>query len=402
MKKIFISAALLIAFTIFATITLSTPNTVLYLLNWGEYIDDSLVHQFEEEKHCQVIVETVTSSEAMYQKIISSTTPYDVAIPGDYMVQKLYTEGYLRKLDVNNTNYASLSQYETIYTDSLTKLMRQYLLDPVTGQEFNAYFAPYFCGAYSLIYSTRNPDVDSVVKQYGFRSLFDRSLYASPAKIGMYDTARWIVASYLMSQGKDPNLTHLDGSTEGDIEPALQTEIIEALKEAHFDEFGNDALKRNVASGSLDLCFTQLGDFFDALYLAYSEGKNEIDFNVNVPSTSAAFFDAMVIPTTCQNETLANTFIDFMLQEDHAYQNATAIGYSPCLKSVCERYRVEAEAGAYYYGDATTKNALLLKDFLTRYPMYLDPFGSVSHLYLFEPKSNEYLTTCEAIFNSLA
>ena len=131
----------------------------------------------------------------------------------------------------------------------------------------------------------------------------DRSLYASPAKIGMYDTARWIVASYLMSQGKDPNLTHLDGSTEGDIEPALQTEIIEALKEAHFDEFGNDALKRNVASGSLDLCFTQLGDFFDALYLAYSEGKNEIDFNVNVPSTSAAFFDAMVIPTTCQNET---------------------------------------------------------------------------------------------------
>lgn len=402
MKKVIISAALLVAFTIFATITLSTPNTVLYLLNWGEYIDDSLVQQFEEEKHCQVVLETVTSSEAMYQKIISGTTPYDVAIPGDYMVRKLYAEGYLRELDVKNTNYTALSQYDNIYTDSLTKLMQEYLLDPVTGKEFNAYFAPYFCGAYSLIYSTQNSEVDSVVKENGFRALFDRSLYASPIKIGMYDTARWMVAAYLMSQGKNPNMTHLDGSTDGDIEPALQEEIIKALKDAHFDEFGNDALKRNVASGSLDLCFTQLGDFFDALYLAYSEGQSNIAFNVSIPSVSSAFFDAMVVPTTCQNYELANAFVDFMLQEDHAFQNAQAIGYSPCLKSVCDRYHQEAEAGAYYYGDENTVNALSLKDFLTRYPMYLDPFGSVSELYMFEPKSNDYLTTCEAIFNSLA
>ena len=110
----------------------------------------------------------------------------------------------------------------------------------------------------------------------------------------------------------------------------------------------------------------------------------------------------MVVPTTCQNYELANAFVDFMLQEDHAFQNAQAIGYSPCLKSVCDRYHQEAEAGAYYYGDENTANALSLKDFLTRYPMYLDPFGSAEQLYMFEPKSNDYLTTCEAIFNSLA
>ena len=64
---------------------------------------------------------------------------------------------------------------------------------------------------------------------------------------------------------------------------------------------------------------------------------------------------------------------------------------------VCVVYR--ADDGEYYYGDETTKTSLTLRDFLDRYPVYLDPLGHSDQVYVLEPKSNQYLTSCESIFN---
>ena len=69
MKKLIAGFFCLCLFTCFAVVIISTPSNILYFLNWGEYIDMELVRAFEEEHHCQVILEPVTSSEAMYQKI---------------------------------------------------------------------------------------------------------------------------------------------------------------------------------------------------------------------------------------------------------------------------------------------------------------------------------------------
>ncbi len=401
MKKILIAAlSFLICFTTFALVILSTPSTTLYLLNWGEYIDKDLVKKFEEKYHCQVIEEDVTSSEAMYQKITSQTTSYDVAIPGDYTVHQLYNEGYLRELDVDNKEYKNLSSYQTIFSDGLSSLMKNYMVNE-ENKEFNSYFMPYFWGSYSLIYSKRKEDVGTVLKENGFAGLYDRSLFSEKVSIGMYDTARWILSSYLLSKGLDPNITSYDGKKDGDLSDEIKKDCIKALKDISFDQFGNDSLKRNVANGSLDFCYTQLGDFFDTLYLVYSENDNpDISFDVYVPSTTAAFFDSMVIPNTTQNYTLANCFIDFMLESENAYQNANTIGYSPCLKSVVSLFNENAAEGENYYED--DKKSLPLKEFLERYPYYLNPLYGTEKVYMLEPKSKEYLTTCETIFNNLA
>lgn len=404
MKKLIAIFLFLTMFTIFASVVVMTPNTTLYFLNWGEYIDHSLVEAFEKENKCQVIEEDVASSEAMYQKITSNTTSYDVAIPGDYTVHQLYNEGYLRELDVKNSSLTNLGKYDTMFTDTLSSLMAKYMVDSKTGEEFNSYFCPYFWGAYSLIYSSKKAEIPSIVKANGFKALYDRGLYYEKASIGMYDTARWIVASYLMSKDYDPNITDYNGSKDGDLSSSIQDDATAALKKASFDEFGNDSLKRNVATGELDMCFTQLGDFFDVLYLVYSESSSsaDISFNVAVPTETAAFFDSMVIPTTCQNYSLANKFIDFMMEPSHAYDNARAIGYSPTLTAVGEKYREAASNGDYYYEGEDEKTSLSLQSFLDNYPMYLDPLNGTTKVYMLEPKSNEYLTTCETIFNSLA
>ena len=403
MKKIFCAVlAFLLSFTIFAVVYLSTPNTILYLLNWGEYIDKELLTQFENEYHCQVIEEDVTSSEAMYQKITSNTTSYDVAIPGDYTVHQLYNEGYLRELDVKNEQYETLSQYQNIFSDGLSSLMKEYMVDD-NGNEFNSYFMPYFWGSYSFIYSTKNNEVETVLKDKGFEALWNRNDFTSSVRIGMYDTARWIVASYLMSRGLDPNITSYDGSKANDLSNEIKNDCITALKKVSFDEFGNDSLKRNVANSSLDFCYTQSGDFFDTLYLTYSESKElNVTFNIYVPKTTSAFFDSMVIPTTCQNYDLANKFINFMLRKDNAYKNANTVGYSPTLKSVVSSFEENADNGGYYYDDEDSGRKLSLKEFLISYPYYLNPLYGTEKVYMLEPKSKEYLTTCESIFNNLA
>ncbi len=411
MKKIIFLFTALIAFTIVAFNIISTPKTVLNFLNWGEYIDTELVKKFEEEFDCQVNEEDVTSSEAMYQKISSKTTAYDVAIPGDYVVKQMYEEKLLREIDVNNPKYTNLygesgNLYKTMFTDSLQELIDKNFKDSKTNEVYDSYFMPYFWGAYSIIYSTRKDDVEEVVKNNGFKAIFDRSLYKEDVKIGVYDTSRWDVAIYLLSKGINPNVTDpFDLSTTGDISKSLQDEIVNVIKNSNFDEWGNDSLKRDTANGTIDLCFTQLGDFFDALYLTYDSGVSEINFNVSVPTSTAAFFDAMVIPTTCEQYDLANEFINFMMDPENAYSNAQAIGYCPTLKEVVNSYEADAlDPESYYFISEDESVSLSTKDFLEKYPMYLNPlYGmtkeQIDNIYLLDPKSTSYLTTCESIIN---
>lgn len=393
MKKVSIIGIIIIIFTIFACIILNNGGKAdaLYLLNWGEYIDEELLIKFEEETGVPVIEETVTSSETMYQKITAGTTAYDVAIPGDYMVTKMYNEGLLYEIETQSDLYPNLKEYATMFNDDLTKIRKDNMSDTMT------YCMPYFWGAYSMVYSTRKPDVVSVVANNGFKALFDRSLYTSNVNLGMYSTARWALSAYLMSNGINPNEENIDDA-----------KAVSDIKKASFNVWGDDQLKRKTATGDLDVIFTQLGDFFDAVYLSLEEGLDTqsdnglgldgLEFNVCVPETTAAFFDAMVIPTTSKNTDLANKFIDFMLDSNNAYQNALAIGYSPTLKSVMDLFETDKDE-LYFEDEEDSSRNVTLGDLCEKYPVYLNPLVNSKNVYLFEPKESDYMTRCETIVN---
>ena len=394
MKKILISTvSVILVFTVFALIVLNNGGQAktLYLLNWGEYIDEDLFEDFEDETGIQVVQECVTSSETMYQKISAGTTAYDVAIPGDYMITKMYNEGMLYKIDTQN--YDNMKDFETMFDDNLTALRNERMSDTME------YCMPYFWGAYSMVYSTRYAGNEDVVKTNGFKALFDKSLYKDhKAKTGMYNTARWAISAYYMSNNMDPNLdTFVTNQT-------ARNELIKGIKSASFDMWGDDALKRKTASGDIDICFTQLGDFFDAVYLALDEGMggsvglDALPFDVYVPSNTAAFFDGMVIPNTSKHQDYANMFINFMLDPDNAFDNALAIGYSPTLKSVQKMYLDNPEEEYFSNDDIYVS----LKDLTEKYQFYLNPLISatdISKVSMLEPKESDYLTACESVIN---
>ena len=75
----------------------------------GDYIDEDLITKFEEETGIKVVYETYDTNEAMYQKLKSGSSKYDLIFPSDYMVEKLIAEDIVKEI-----NYSNIPNYEKI------------------------------------------------------------------------------------------------------------------------------------------------------------------------------------------------------------------------------------------------------------------------------------------------
>ncbi len=68
----------------------------LSIYHWFEYIPQELIEKFETEHNVEVTMDTYDSNEAMLASLKAGTLgSYDVAVPGDYMVQIMANEGLL-------------------------------------------------------------------------------------------------------------------------------------------------------------------------------------------------------------------------------------------------------------------------------------------------------------------
>ncbi|MFN3991928.1 MAG: extracellular solute-binding protein [Tabrizicola flagellatus] len=81
------------------TAFLATPAFAegeLKVYHWFEYIPDDLVQKFEAETGIKVTIDTYDSNEAMLAALKAGKLgQYDVAVPGDYMVKIMASEGIL-------------------------------------------------------------------------------------------------------------------------------------------------------------------------------------------------------------------------------------------------------------------------------------------------------------------
>ena len=114
-------SALFLALLTALTLSSCGGKNVLLFLNWGEYIDESLLTDFENLYNCEVQMDLGESNEIFYSKVSAGTTVYDVVCPSDYMVEKLYMNNLLEELD-----FSKLSSFDDsnlrpgvkkIYTD---------------------------------------------------------------------------------------------------------------------------------------------------------------------------------------------------------------------------------------------------------------------------------------------
>lgn len=309
MKKI-----ILVVSTIALVVALSacgSSEETLRVLNWGEYMDDTLIEQFEEENNVKVIYETVDSNETMEIKIKSNTTAYDIAIPSDYMIDKLRQQGYLNKIDLS------------LLTGLETVSIKEEVANLTKDKGYNDYFIPYFWGTLGIMYNTDTVDTEDLT---GFDALFTQPEYDSSCtsncglRVGMYDSSRDATAAAFLAQGFSVNT-----------EVASELSTTENyMANGNYHLFGTDNLKTLVQSGNLDLALVYSGDYFDQLYVA-EEAELDINFGYFVPEDTNIWVDGFVIPTTSNNTELAHKFIDFFLNIDVSAQNADWVGYAPVL-----------------------------------------------------------------------
>lgn len=296
-----------------------TSKPKLYVLNWGDYIDLDLIDVFEDEYDVKVVYREVGSNEEMATLLQANSSPYDIAVPSDYMIDKLKTLGLIQPID-----FTKLTHYE-----DLTVIPELYTLYEANG--FSDYIVPYAWGTIGILYNTDNANLKPLIESVGWNALFE---YGDTYDVGMYDSPRDAVAAALLYLGY-----HVNSEVEAELLAAEN-----ALKSANFTAWGEDNLKGLVIQGTLDMALVYSGDYFSEYYLAL-EDEVEINFDYFVPETTNIWVDAMVIPTSAQNLELAHKFIDFFLEYDNALQNSDYIGYAPTFEEIYDTMVNDTEYG---------------------------------------------------------
>lgn len=118
-------------------------SDTLKLYNWGAYMGEDLIPDFEREFGVKVVVEYFNSNEEMYTKLQAGDS-YDVLVPSDYMIERLVKENMLQELDKSMIpNLANLAEG-----------VKNLPYDPD-----NTYSAPYFWGSVGIVYNSANVQV---------------------------------------------------------------------------------------------------------------------------------------------------------------------------------------------------------------------------------------------------
>ena len=119
----------------------------LYVYNWGEYIDESVIEQFQKETGIKVIYDTFDTNEEMYPIISSGAAKYDVVCPSDYMIKKMADNDLLAEIDFSNV-------------PNIKNIGQQYLDMSKAFDAENKLSVPYNWGTVGIIYNTSMVDGD--------------------------------------------------------------------------------------------------------------------------------------------------------------------------------------------------------------------------------------------------
>ncbi len=278
----------------------SSSKPTLKVYSWGEYIDTSLLGQFEKEYDCKVVYETFDSNESMYTKIQSGET-YDVLVPSDYMIERLMKEDKLQPIDWSLVPNAS----------GLDEAVMGETYDPD-----NTYSVPFFYGTVGILYNKNV--VDEADLKEGWEVLRNTK-YAGD--IYMYDSERDSFMVALKALGYSMNTTNKD-----EINQAYNW-LIEQRDTMNPVYAGDDVID-NMISGNKSMAVVYSGD------AAYIMSENE-DLGYYQPEEGTNIWqDAMVIPADSTQVELAHAYINFMLDPDNAYANTAEVGYtSPVVEA---------------------------------------------------------------------
>lgn len=276
----------------------SKPTINVY--NWGDYIDKSVLKDFEEEFGIKVVYADFETNEDLYIKLKQGGSSYDVIIPSDYMIERMINEDMLVKLDKENV--PNLSNVDSKFFNKDFDLN-------------NDYSVPYMWGTVGIIYNKTM--VDDIVDSWDI--LWDEK-YEN--EIIMLNSMRDTIAVSLKRLGYSMNTRD-----EGELQEAKQELLKQKpLVRAYLGDEIKDALVGEEAA---------MGVVWSGDAIAMIRQNPDLEYVVPKEGTNL-WFDSMVIPKSTTNKEGAERFINFMSRPDISARNTDYIGYSTPIPEAVE------------------------------------------------------------------
>ena len=295
-----------------------TSGGEVNVYNWGEYIDESVLEDFEEATGIHVNYQMYDSNETMYGKIAPGGTDYDVVIPSDYMIARMIEEDVLEPLNFDNIpNFADIDPE---------------LKNPEYDPE-NLYSVPYMWGLMGVIYNKTMVDEADL----GSWDLLWNEKYADD--IVMIDNSRDAIGIALKRLGYSYNTTDTAQITEAVDTLIAQKPILQGYV---MDE----------VFGKMEGANAAIGTYYYGDYLTMLENNPDLGFYIPEEGTNI-YVDAMCILKSAPNKENAEAFINYMCSTEAGLKNCEEIWYSTPLMSVREELDPEVSSDPLAYPDET-------------------------------------------------
>ena len=302
----------------------SDRSQVLKVYNWSDYIDESVLPEFEAWYKAQtgedikVVYQTFDVNETMLSKIEKGHEDYDVVCPSDYIIERMLNNQLLLPLD-----FASIPDEVNYIANNKSPYMQRVFREFNPQIDANDYSVPYMWGTTGILYNTdevtyeeactwdviRNPKFagrilikDAPRDVYGPVLIYLKQKELQEGTVTLQD---------LMSDSSDESIAAVEAYLKQVKDGVLGWEA----------DFGKDQMTKNRGVVSLNWS----GDAVWAIEEAATVGVN-LDYVVPEEG-STVWFDGWVIPKYAKNVKAATWFIDFMCRPDIAIRNMEETGY---------------------------------------------------------------------------
>lgn len=339
MKTALPRLTLLAASLAFSTSLLAAEDKVLNVYNWSDYIDESVLTQFEEETGIKVVYDVFDANETLESKLLAGASGYDVVVPSSNFLARQIQAGVFQQLDKSK-----LPNLSNVWEPIQARMDESGISD---------YSINYMWGTIGIGYNVdkikeRMPDAP--VNSYDL--VFNPEIAAKFADCGIHildapsDVAQ-LVLNYI---GKNPNTTD-PKELEAIEEPLLA--VRPHIRKFHSSEYINA-----LANGDICIAVGYSGDILQARDRA-DEAGNGVQVKFVIPKEGTqVWFDQMAIPKSAEHPDNAHQFMNFMLRPEVIAKVSNAVAYANGNKFAKEHMDQEIVNDPGIYPSDETMNRL--------------------------------------------
>ena len=296
---------------------------ILKVYNWADYIDESLLAEFEEwyyeqtGEEVEVVYQLFDINEIMLAKIERGKEDFDVACPSEYIIERMLKNDLLLPI---NKDFGSTPNYLGNVSPYIQEVFNK--IDG-GGKNANDYAVGYMWGTTGFLYNTKHVTREEASTWSSlWNAKFDKKLLIKDAFRDVYSPLLIYANQERVKSGEVTLDELMHDATDESIA------VVEALlKQAKpyvagwEADFGKEIMTKEKAW--LNLSWS--GDAVWAIEEAEAVGV-ELDYVVPEEG-SIVWFDGWVIPKYAKNTKAAAYFINFMCMPENAIRNMDEIGY---------------------------------------------------------------------------